>query len=268
MTDTTSTIKPSLWRSFEIQRQVIFALLMREIITRYGRHNFGFLWLFLEPMMFTSGVTIVWSLGHFTHGSNLPIAGFAVTGYSSLLVWRNSGNRCSKAIEPNLSLLYHRNVRVLDVFLSRLILETAGATASLSLLILIFTALGLATFPADLLTMTTGWLLQCWFAFAIGLTIGAASERSEVFERVWHTATYLLFPFSGAVFMVDWLPKAVHPYILVLPMVHGAEMIRHGYFGNIVRTHEDPIYFIAANSVLTLIGMMLVRDVSKRVEPE
>ena len=65
------------------------ALLMREVLTRYGRHNIGFLWLFVEPMMFTLGVAALWTAMKATHGSNLPIVAFAITGYSSVLLWRN-----------------------------------------------------------------------------------------------------------------------------------------------------------------------------------
>src|SRR3954468_3184908 len=93
------------WR---VQQRVIHALLMREILTRYGRHNIGFLWLFVEPMIFTTGVTILWSLTKSVHGSTLPIVAFALTGYSSVLLWRNMPARCIGAIEPNLSLMYHR----------------------------------------------------------------------------------------------------------------------------------------------------------------
>ena len=35
----------SLRRSATIQLRVIHALVMREVLTRYGRHNIGFLWL-------------------------------------------------------------------------------------------------------------------------------------------------------------------------------------------------------------------------------
>lgn len=107
-----------------------------------------------------------------------------------------------------------------------------------------------------------------WFAFALGLVIGAASERSELIERVWHIVTYLLFPLSGAAFMVDWLPKVAQPYILWLPMVHGTEMIRHGYFGDLVKTYEDPVYFATFNVALTLLGLALVRETGRRIEPE
>lgn len=258
----------SLRHSFSIQTRVIGALLMREIITRYGRHNVGFLWLFLEPMLFTLGVTTLWTLTKVTHGINLPITAFAVTGYSSVLLWRNCSARVVKAIEVNLSLLYHRNVRVFDVFVARVILEIAGATVSLVVLTITFTSLGWMNPPADIFTVIIGWLLLAWFAFSLSLIVGAASERSELVERVWHIFTYLMFPLSGAAFMVDWLPDAAQEFILWVPMVHGTEMIRHGYFGTVVRTYENPVYLVLVNSVMLLIGLALVREAGRRVEPE
>ena len=118
----------SLRKSWAIQRRVIGALFMREVLTRYGRHNIGFLWLFVEPMMFTLGVTALWTLAGASHGSNLPIVAFALTGYSSVLLWRNMPARCIGSIGPNLALMYHRNVKVVDIFAARLLLEAAGVT--------------------------------------------------------------------------------------------------------------------------------------------
>jgi capsular polysaccharide transport system permease protein len=258
----------SFRRSLVIQWRVIGALLMREILTRYGRHNIGFMWLFVEPMTFTLGITALWTFTKATHGSNLPIVAFAITGYSTVLMWRNAASRCAKAIEPNLSLLYHRNVRVIDVFASRLLLEIAGGTISLVMLSLFFTSIGWMQPPADILTAVGAWLLLVWFAISLGLVIGAISERSEMFERIWHTVTYLMFPLSGALFMVEWLPKPAQEIVLWLPMVHGVEMLRHGYFGDAVRTHESPTYLMFASLILLFIGLALVRETGRRVEPE
>lgn len=255
-------------RSLDIQRRVIGALLMREIITRYGRHNIGFLWLFVEPMLFTLGITLLWVAFKATHGSSLPIVAFAITGYSSVLLWRNGASRCAKAIESNLSLLYHRNVRVLDIFAARIILELAGATISLISLTALFVSLRLMPPPADLLRICVAWLLLSWFAVALALFVGALSERTEVVDRIWHTITYLIFPVSGAAYMVDWLPQDFQKIVLWLPMVHGVEMLRKGYFGSEVRTYEDPGYFIMFNLVLLLLALCLVRETGRRVEPE
>lgn len=258
----------SLARHFAIQRRVIGALLLREVITRYGRHGLGVLWLILEPMLFTLGVAGLWYIAKLHALSDIPIIAFAITGYSSVLMWRNVINRCSKAIAPNLALMYHRNVKVIDIFLSRIILEWVGATASLMMLTAFFAAIGAMHWPQDIGPIISGWLLLAWFSLGMGLIVGAISERSETFERIWHVLTYLMFPLSGAVFMVHWLPKAAQEAVLWLPMVHGVEMIRHGYFGSVVPTYGNPVYFAISNLILMLIGLALVRETARRVQPE
>ena len=142
MTGRATSDGQSLMRSWSIQRRVIGALLMREVLTRYGRHNIGFLWLFMEPMLFTLGITALWTLSGAHHGSSLPIVAFALTGYSSVLLWRNMPSRCIAAIEPNLSLLYHRHIKIIDIYCSRLALEGAGATISFVVLGLLFISIG------------------------------------------------------------------------------------------------------------------------------
>ncbi|MBU0499537.1 MAG: ABC transporter permease [Gammaproteobacteria bacterium] len=261
-------METSLRRSFAIQRRVIGALLLREIITRYGRHNIGVLWIIAEPMLFTLGVAALWTAVKMHSVSNIPIVAFAITGYSSVLLWRNVTMRCAKAVEPNLSLMYHRNVKVIDIFISRILLEIIGASASAITLTLGFCFIGSMSWPQDIIIVIGGWLLLSWFAIALGFIVGVVSERSEAFERLWHIVTYLLFPLSGAVFMVDWLPKVAQKAVLMLPMVHGTEMVRHGFFGSVVITHEDPIYFAISNIILTYMGLALVRDAGHRVQPE
>jgi capsular polysaccharide transport system permease protein len=245
---------------------VIYALLMREIITRYGRHNLGFAWLFLEPMIFTLGITTIWYFTKAAHGGNVPIVPFAVTGYSTILLWRNSSNRVGNAVEANIGLLYHRNVRVIDVFLARIILETAGATMSLVFLSLFFIAIGVMGLPQDFLLMVKGWLLLAWFTVALGFTVGSLFQMSEIIDRLWHAVTYLLFPLSGTAFFVAWLPDNLKEIILYIPMVHSTEMLRHGYYGDLVPTYENVEYFVWFNLLLTFVGLNLVRYISNRIE--
>ncbi len=261
-------MQASLLRSFAIQRRVVGALLLREVITRYGRHNIGVLWLVLEPMLFTLGIAALWTFAKLHTLMDVPIIAFAITGYSSILIWRNTASRCSKAIEPNLSLMYHRNVKVMDIFLARVILEVVGGLASLTVLTIFFASIGAMSWPRDIALVVAGLLLLAWFALALGFIVGALSERSEAFERVWHITTYLMFPLSGAAFMVEWLPRAAQDLVLLLPMVHGVELIRHGYFGSTLLTHESPAYFASINLILTFVGLVLVRETGRRVQPE
>jgi ABC-type polysaccharide/polyol phosphate export permease len=219
-----------------------------------------------EPMLFTLGVATLWTAAGLHRGSPIPIVAFAVTGYSSVLMWRNSANRSGGAIAQNKSLLFHRNVRVIDVLLTRTALEVGGATGSFIVLSALFTFIGWMPLPNDPLKVVFGWLMLAWFGASLALLIGAGTAFSEIIERLWHPTAYLLFPLSGAAFMVDWLPAGMQKIVLLLPMVHGVEMLRAGYFGNVVPTHYDVGYMALCCLSLSLVGLYVVRQASRRVE--
>jgi ABC-type polysaccharide/polyol phosphate export permease len=256
---------PSLRTSFGVQWRVLHALLMRELITRFGRRNLGVLWLVLEPMIFTLAVMALWSFGGLSSKA-LPVIPFAITGYSSVLMWRNTVSQCSHTIAENKALFYHRNVRVLDAFLSRVALEVLGASASFVALIALFMLAGVIEMPADLSLVLIGWAMLGWFGLGLALVIGAGNAFSPVVGRVWSPISYVLFPMSGAVFMVDWLPASAREVVLLLPMVHGVEVLREGYFGASVNTHYDLGYMAVINLCLTLGGLLLIKPAARRLE--
>jgi capsular polysaccharide transport system permease protein len=262
----TTETTPSLLSCLGIQRRVLYALLMRELITRFGRENLGVLWLIGEPMLFTLGVATLWTAAGLHHGSPIPVVAFAVTGYSSVLMWRNSANRAGGALTQNKQLLFHRNVRVIDVLFTRIALEIGGATCSFIVLSTLFTFIGWMPIPYDPLKVVFGWLMLAWFGTSLAILIGAGVAFSEIIDRLWHPAAYLLFPLSGAAFMVDWLPLGMQKFVLLLPMVHGVEMLRAGYFGNVVPTHYDVGYMALCCLSLSLAGLYVVRQASRRVE--
>ena len=259
---------PSFSESWNVQLRMLGALLMRELLTRYGRHNIGFLWLFAEPMLFTLGVTALWTATKSVHGSDLPIVAFALTGYSSVLLWRNMPGRCIGALWSNMALLYHRNIKVLDIYVARVLLEFGGATISFVTLSVVFISIGILEPPEDILEVTGGWLLLAWFGAALAIALGAASHNSEVVDKLWHPASYLMFPLSGAAFMVASLPPLAQEIVLYLPTVHGVEIVREGWFGDRARAVYDLSYLIPVNLLLTGLAMLLVRRLAATVVPE
>lgn len=251
-------------RSVAIQTRVIGALLMREIITRYGRHNIGFMWLFVEPMMFTVGVLTVWSLLN-RHVTGLPLVSFTITGYSTVLLWRNTIGRGGNAIEPNRSLMHHRNVRVLDLFVARLLLEVTGASVSFMVLSSILILTDFMPMPDDLFKMIIAWLLLAWFSMCMGLAVGSLAAIFDPVDRIWHVLSYLFLPLSGAFYMVDWLPEAMQKMALYVPTVNCTELLREGYYGINVHAKYDLMYLISVNLTLTFIALAGVKAVSIKV---
>jgi ABC-2 type transport system permease protein/capsular polysaccharide transport system permease protein len=255
----------SLWESFRIQRRVIGALLMREILDRWGRHNIGFLWMFGEPMIFTLGVMALWTLTGISHSTSMSPVGFAITGYSSILLWRNMPSRLIKAVESNHTLMHHRNVKIIDIFSTRLFLEGMGATMSFIILTIIFSYFGFLKLPADPLKVIVGWFLLAWMGGSLALTIGSLSERSEVVHIIWHPMAYLLVPLSGACFTVAALPENFQKAVLYIPTVHGVEMLREGFFGSSFHAHYSIPYMVVWCLVLTFIGLGQMTIISRKI---
>lgn len=258
----------TLRQSFVIQCRVIGALLMREVITRYGRNNLGFLWLFIEPLMMALLIVLLWKFIRADKFSTLNIVAFIITGYPLAMMWRNVSRKAIGAISANQSLLYHRNVRVLDTIISRMLLEISGATIAQILIMALLVTLGWIDLPEDPLYMIMAWLLMIFFAIGLGLIICSVAQKFEVFGKIWGTLTFVMLPLSGAFFFVHSLPPQVKEYAQWVPMISGTEMFRHGYFGDMVPTYENIRFLVICDLAMILIGLIMVKNFSKGIEPQ
>lgn len=254
-------------QSLVIQGRVIGALLMREVITRYGRKNLGFLWLFIEPLVMTLLISLMWSFIRADKFSTLNIIAFMITGYPLAMMWRNASNRTIGAISGNLSLLYHRNVRVLDTIITRVILEVSGATIAQILIMAIFILIGWIDAPRDTFYMVMAWILMAFFALGLGLIICSIAQKFEMFGKLWGTLSFLMLPLSGAFFFVHNLPAQAQQYAKWVPMINGTEMFRHGYFGDSVPTYEHIGFLVVCDLAMILFGLIMVKNFSKGIEP-
>lgn len=259
--------KTTLRQSFAIQKRVIGALLLREIITRYGRQNIGFLWLFVEPLLLTLVIVLLWKFLRADRISTLNIIAFVITGYPMAMMWRNASNKAIGAISANISLLYHRNVRVLDTLFSRMLLEVAGATIAQITIMAFLIAINWIEPPQDIFYMLLAWMLMAMFAMGLGLIICSIAYYIEAFGKIWGTLSFVMLPLSGAFFFVNSLPAQAHDYVLWIPMIHGTEMFRHGYFGSTVVTYENPWFLLVCNLAMLLIGLLMVKNFSEGIEP-
>lgn len=251
---------------FQSRVRVFWAIVGREMMTRYGRNNIGFLWVLLEPLMFSLAIVALWSVLKAPTNPGMSVAGFALTGYASVLLWRYPTNRCTNALQTNWALLYHRVVKPLDIYTARIFMEVIAATGGCLALAMVLVSTGQMQAPSDPFGVVVAWYLLILFATGIALTVGGLSVRSESFERVWHMLAYLLFPVSGPAFMVEWLPDMAREAVLVLPMVHGVEMLRGAWFGDAVVTHGNPAYLLVASLVLVVVGLTLVNRNGRIVE--
>ena len=253
------------WHQLAIQRRVIWALVMREMITRFGREGLGVVWLVGEPAMFIVGVMVIFSAIDATR-DGISMAEYLAVSYPTLLLWRNTTGRVAKALEVNAALLHLNPIRPVDLFYSRILLEFSGAIASFLILYLVFVALGICQWPADVLLMTTGYLMVVWFSFGFVMIMGALSELSETIDRVSHIILYLMLPFSGVFIPAHLVPAQFRDLMLLFPLLDSVEMFHAGYFGERMITFYSVTYTMAANLLMTFAGLLLTNIAIRRVK--
>ena len=247
-----------LGEAFAVQRRVVGALLLRELSSRFGRENMGFVWLFLEPALLGGTIGLV----HHISGHQLPggpnVFVFWVLGYIPYYLMRAVINSAPSAIRSNQTLLYHRRITILDIMISRGLLDGASVLGAYAGFTLFFGA-AFGEWPASPGKVLIGLALMLGVAQGVALLIAAGSVRTELFDRITHLAVYLSLPISGAFYMVFWLPTEAQRMALWIPTVHCFELVRDGQFGDALPTTYDIPYLLGVIAVLNLLGMAALR---------
>jgi capsular polysaccharide transport system permease protein len=229
--------------------------MMREAIGRYGHRNLGFFWLIGEPLLLTAGVTALWTMTRQTHGTNVDIVPFALSGYAILTLWRQMIARSLRAMHQNAGLLFHSNVKYFDILLARALLDTTGVLAAFFVAYVPLVLFGFIVPMRDPLLLFGAWALTAWLTFGVALILAGMTELSEAAERFVHPMMYIALPITGAFFMVSWLPENLRAIVLWSPLVHASEMFRAGLFPADIPTEFDPVYLLCWCLGLTVVGL-------------
>jgi capsular polysaccharide transport system permease protein len=253
---------PSLLPLLRIQGRVIGALILREMIARFGRRGGGFLWLFLEPLLFMAligGFRFV--IFHETLRHDIPIVVFAFVSLLPFLMFRHILSQSVGAVVQNSGLLYHRQVTVLDVLLARNLLEVS-VTVALALVGLVLCGLYLGEWPADPLLFAVALLMSALLANGIGMLFGALGAVFTPARRVVGPLTLVILPLSGAMWLMQDMPPAFRAWAEWIPMVSLHEAMRDAQFGSRIVSYHDLGYVLWWALGATLVGLAAVRAVS------
>lgn len=252
-----------LRKGWDIQVRVINALMIRELTTRFGRENIGFLWIMAEPLLFAVLVGLLWRVmkGSSEHG--MDIMTFVVSGYIPLVLFRSSLGRAVHSFTANGSLMYHRQIKILDIILVRCFIELIGHMMAYVFIALVLGAFGVFPWPYDIGFVLLGWGYYALFTLSVCLVVAPLSEMNEILEKFMPVTAYLMVPFSGAFYLVSALAPAAAEIVLYSPPVHGMEMMRYGLFGPSVDPHYDFLYPLKFCLPCMALGLLLCRAVRK-----
>lgn len=258
----------SLRKGWDIQVRVVAALMIRELTTRFGRENIGFLWILAEPLLFAVLVGLIWRLMKGPTEYGVDIVAFVVSGYIPLVLFRSSVGRAVNSFTANGSLMYHRQIKILDIIMVRFLIELVGHMMAYLVIALILGAMGFFPWPYDIGFLLMGWGYYSLFTLSVCLVIAPLSEFSEALEKFMPVATYIMIPFSGTFYIVSALAPAAAEIALYSPPVHGMEMMRYGIFGPSINPQYDLVSPLMFCFPCLAIGLLLCRAVRKHLVVE
>jgi capsular polysaccharide transport system permease protein len=223
----TATARRGPW---EVQRGVLFALLLREMKARVGGQWIGAVWTLFEPtahvlltlMLFTAirGNSL---LG----GSDFPL--FLATGMVPFFLFQHLAMRLMDGIDANKGLFSYRQVTPLDTLISRAIVE-----ALMNLAVYIFTlsllgALGFHVVPVSPLEMLGVHLLLFMQGAAFGVFFAVVSHDRPRLRSFIRMAMLPLYLITGVVFPIHVIPQPTLDWLLLNPLLHLVELSREAF---------------------------------------
>lgn len=255
----------SIAEGLAVQLRIIHALLLRDMMRRYGRANLGFLWIMLEPMLLTVGVMVIWGVIKSRYDHGIEVVALVFTGYMPLTLFRHMTSQGVGIFRGSMALLYHRHITYIDVLLARAALEFAGLSATFVTTYAVLVMANILKPIHDPGLLVLAWVFHALLSFGVMCIFAVATEYSEVTERLIPPFQYLLIPLSGCFFMVDWLPTAAQKAAWYNPTVHCYEMFRAGFFGDNITSYYTIWYPLLWSVILIAIGLGLIERVRDRI---
>lgn len=260
--------EPSLLEAIRSRLRVMVALMIRELHTRFGRENLGYVWLFVEPAMLGVGVALwQWTVqGSSSMPGNLNKFSFFLVGYILFYLFRTLVSRSPNGLAANYQLMFHSRVTIEAVMWARTVLDSAAVAVCL-LIFVVLIGIAFGDWPTDPVQMIVGVALMGLLAHGIGLIFLSATAVSPgITDRLVHPFTYLSLPFSGMFFMAWWLPGSFQEVLLWFPLLHIMEFVREGQFGGRVPCTYDLPFVMAWIVSLNFIGLVALKAAKPHLE--
>lgn len=257
MTDVSIQRQPPRQRSpWAIQRAVLFALLLRELKTRFGGRWLGAIWVVAEPLAHVLVMMLLFGYWRQRVLPGVDYVMFLITGLMPFFMFKSLALRLMEAIDANRALFGYRQVKPMDALISRAVLEI-GIYSLVYLLVLGLLAwLGLQVMPDHPLELiaVSGALLVG--GFGTGLTLAVLTNDLPQARMLVRIAFFPLYLISGVVFPLHSLPVDAAQWLLWNPVLHALEVSRHFYFNGYQSIPQASGAFVAAFA-LTMLGLGL-----------
>ena len=245
---------------FQIQRDVIYALLLQEMLSTFGRSRVGFMWVLIEPIAHLLVPMFIFSFIRvgLVPGVEYPV--FLVYGFLPFLLFKSICLKIVNGVNAAQGLLSYRQVQLMDVFIAKTM-----AYAVIQAVVFTIVLTGLAMFGFDVLPVHPVELaavlaLTIILAFGLGLVLAAIASHVPDARQVIQVMFMPLYIASGILFPVTRFADEWIIWLAFNPLLHLVELTRvMALDGYEPMKYTSITYPVVLALTSTVIGLMLYR---------
>lgn len=244
-------------RRFATARTIV-ALMLREMVTTYGRSPGGYLWAVIEPVAAIALLSFAFSLAFRAPSLGNSFALFYATGYLTYMMFHDVSNKVASAIRFSRSLLTFSAVSWLDAVMARFILNLLTQLMVIMLVLGgMFVVFDVRVLP-DLPKVANALGMMAVLALGVGLVNCHLFMAYPAWERIWMVITRPLFIVSGVFFLFEDMPDWVQDFVWFNPIFHATGEMRAGVYPTYVPVYVSSLFAYGIGLAFVLIGLMLL----------
>jgi capsular polysaccharide transport system permease protein len=238
----------------------VYALVLRELSSRFGKSRGGFIWVLVEPVahLLVPMTIVAFIRNRFIPGVEYPV--FLVYGFLPFLVFKAICLQIVNGVNAAKGLLSYRQILLMDVFVSKAL---AYMVLQAIVFAIVFTGLALLGYdiiPPHPIELAGVLLLTIFLAFGLGLVLAAIASLIPDARPVIQIMFMPLYLISGVLFPVTRFPDEMVKWMAINPVLHLVELTRaSGVKGYEPFKYLSIEYPIVLGLVSTAIGLMLYR---------
>ena len=246
--------------SFQIQRDVLYALLLREISSLFGRSRGGFVWVLVEPIAHLMVPVLIFGIirQRMMPGIDYPV--FLVYGFLPFLLFKGICLQVMDGTNSGQGLLSYRQVLLMDIFVAKAVALCVVQTIVFTLVLCVLGMLGYTVLPAQPVELAAVVVLTIAVAFGLGLLFAAISSLVPDARSAIRILFMPLYFISGILFPINRVPEEWIRWMAINPVLHLVEMSRlAGLPKHNATSYLSMAYPVALALVSIAIGLMLYR---------
>lgn len=239
--------------------RVIFALMMRDMATTYGKSALGYLWAVLEPV----GAIVVLSLAFAIAlknpalGESFPL--FYATGYMPFTVYNTMQAKVSGALRENIRLLFYPRVTYMDAIIARFSLTLITQFLVTTVVFAGIIWMDDVNQRIELWPVLVALLVAAFLGLGIGVLNLVIIYLWPSWRHIWGIITRPIFLISCIFYLFDTLPTWVQDVLWYNPLIHIIGEMRLGFYSIYEGRYIVLAYPIIIGAVTLFLGLALLR---------